>query len=231
MPFGKATGVTRLSQLNIDADLDMGAHKILTDRIDEKTLNARVSFPFGLKADILAEYLAAAGITADGVLLKDALMNIKYLDVPLQRYFAVTEKVDIQNTWPQSNTAGQTKYHRAWVSQAAIIQQTASAANNDEFKFANILLKGPATYKITTVSLTGSDSGILEILHGVTSLGTIDQYTGGAVNNAVLSLYATIATTATADLRFKVTGKNGSSTGYWLRFSAIKIEEVLADGT
>lgn len=135
------------------------------------------------------------------------------------------EMSSVQGTWGFQADAGQTDWNDLFVSAAGIIYNT-TGNNLDEIKFPNLTLDA-GTYAIRVATTKDLDRGILEVLHGNTSIATSDQYNATVVYNSVPPLTSyTIAARTTGDLRFRVNGKNASSEGYYLTISRIQIRKT-----
>ncbi len=130
----------------------------------------------------------------------------------------------VQGTWVWGTGAGQTNFASV-TGELAGTYYNSSNANSDEYKWANVFLtKG--TYKITIIYMQNVARGIGEVLFGTTSLGTRDMYAAAAVYNQLWEITFTLTADTTADLRFRVNGKNAASTGYIIHFSRFQIEKT-----
>lgn len=131
----------------------------------------------------------------------------------------------VQGTWVWTADASQTNYATI-TSEAAGVWINSSNANLDEYKWSNIFLS-PGDYKLTLYVMKGASWGILEVLFGNTSLGTFDLYnTPATLYNQTTTMNFTISAATTADLRFRVNGKNAGSSGYAAAFSRLQIEKT-----
>ena len=94
-----------------------------------------------------------------------------------------------------------------------------SNVNLDEIYFGNVsLLAG--TYKLQISYYQFSGGGIVEILIGTTSLGTINTY-GTTATNLVSEITVSLSTPISGNLRIRVNGT--TSTGYYFTFGRIEI--------
>jgi hypothetical protein len=124
----------------------------------------------------------------------------------------------VAGSFVQSNDASATDFDDLWVTQAAYI----SSGLNDECKISGLVLNA-GTYVIKVVCIKNADGGILEILHGTTSLGTYDQYNAGTSYNQIATFTYSPTVRNSGDLRFRCTTKNASSSGYTIRTCRIQI--------
>lgn len=131
------------------------------------------------------------------------------------------ERTVVQGTWSQAASASETDFDDSLTSVAGFLYNSTSA-NNDELHFGNLTLNS-GTYKINISFIKDSTCAIIEILHGTTSLGTVDAYAAGAAyNNKIVFTYSP-TTRVTGNIRIKATGRNGSSAGYLTPASKIEI--------
>ena len=201
-----------LSQIAIDAGLDLSGGDYDITMKAARTVDGRDV------SDV------EAGATTDQTdteifdIIKTRYGVPLYLDYSL---FSV-----VQGTFTQENEAQQTKFHHGFVTQAGFMKNT-TQADADEIKITNLKLKA-GRWIISIAYMTTTVSGIMEVLHGVTSLGTVDQYAAEGYNDVGI-VYLNLNAETTADLRIKVNSKNGSSSGYRMRISYVKIEQVAAD--
>ncbi len=131
------------------------------------------------------------------------------------------ERTVVQGTWIQSANAAHTDYDDLLTNVAGRIGNS-SGANNDEVHFGSLTLNA-GSYKISLGYYKENVLGIIEILHGTTSIGTADSYAAAAAYNQVASFTYSPATRVTGNLRLKVTGKNAASGGYWIGVCRIEI--------
>jgi hypothetical protein len=160
---------------------------------------------------------------ANGINAGDAVNLSQIINPSLYLNAKWVNKTSVTGTWTQYSDAGQTDYDLALTGGVGFIYSV-TAANNDELHYGNIVLNA-GTYIISVAYIKRSDFGILEILIGTTSLGTIDTYSssGSGDFNQVTNLTITPATRISGNLRLKVTGKNALSTGYNIRYSRFEI--------
>lgn len=168
----------------------------------------------------------ANGLLIDGTAILDANSRLLASQMPtkiLNSYWHASwdEKTVVAGTWGEVAEASQTDYDDLLVSSAAL-KYNSSAANNDEIHFGSLTLNA-GTYKISFATIKFINRGIIEILLGSTSLGTYDCYNGSIIYNSVGSLTYSPTTRVTGNLRFKVTGKNASSSGYTIAVSRLEI--------
>lgn len=110
----------------------------------------------------------------------------------------------VQGTWASGVAADYWFY--------AYTSNSGSGIDGDEVTFKCVLTEG--TYNINVGGYTGGSMGIMEILDGGTSLGTIDWY-GGVNKSAILSINAASVTgSGLKTISIKVNGKHASSTDY-----------------
>lgn len=128
-----------------------------------------------------------------------------------------SQKTVVQGTWVQTNKAAQTDYDPALLSQPGIVTND-NPANGDEIHFGNLVLNA-GTYKVSVCVETFNTYGILEILHGTTSIGTIDC--NGGATNVVGSFVYSPAVLVSGNLRVKVSGS--SSGGFRITPSRLEI--------
>jgi hypothetical protein len=131
------------------------------------------------------------------------------------------EKTVVAGTWVQTNDASQTDYDPLINPAAGYVYNT-SSANSDEIHFGSLGLNA-GTYKVSVSYVKVNNTGILEVLHGTTSLGTQDTYAAATTYNQVVSFTYSPATYVSGNFRIKLNGKNGSSTAYRLYVSRIEI--------
>lgn len=131
------------------------------------------------------------------------------------------EKTVVQGTWADTLSASQTDYDTSIVSTAGG-KYNSTEANNDEIHFGSIVLNA-GTYKFIFSTVKDSGRGITEILLGTTSIGTYDGYNASTLFNQVASFTYSPTTRVSGNLRFKVSGKNASSSGYAISVSRFEI--------
>jgi hypothetical protein len=143
----------------------------------------------------------------------------------IKREFFQKQGTVVQGTWAWLADALQT-YWGSVTGEAAGYYSNSTNANLDEYKWSSIFLtKG--SYKITITSVKKANEGIMEMLFGTTSLGTSDMYALVTVNNQTVTLTFTLTYDQTADLRFRVNGRNASNvTGYYAEFSRMVLEKT-----
>jgi hypothetical protein len=124
----------------------------------------------------------------------------------------------VAGSFSQSNNALATDFDDLWVTQAGYIQ----SSNSDECKISGLVLNA-GTYVIKVVCVNNADGGILEILHGTTSLGTYDLYNASTSYNQIATFTYSPTIRNSGDLRFRCTTKNASSSGYTIRTCRIQI--------
>lgn len=168
---------------------------------------------------VKATYAHAAFKTGDG---KDIDLNgqmIRGGNVDTSAYWHAiwSQKTIVQGTWVQYSQAGQTDYDPELMSAPGFVTNN-SIANNDEIHFGNIVLNAGA-YKVSAVVEKFNTYGILEILHGTTSIGTIDC--NGGANNVVVSFVYTPLVLSSGNLRVKVSGS--TSAGFRITLSRLEI--------
>ncbi len=126
----------------------------------------------------------------------------------------------VAGTWSATSSASQTDWDDILLSAAGFV---VSQGNNlDEIKWPSVILNA-GTYKIVIAYEKNNGAGILEVLHGTTSIGTQDTYDAGAVFNQVVSFTYSPTARASADFRIRANGKNVASSGYYLDISRIEI--------
>lgn len=131
------------------------------------------------------------------------------------------EKTVVQGTWALSANAGTTDFDDSIISAPGYFMN-ASDANNDEIHFGSLTLNA-GTYKISFCGYKGANRGIMELLHGTTSLGTFDFYSAPTQYNVVSSFTYSPTIRVTGNLRVKVTGKNGAASNYFVTLSRIEL--------
>jgi len=78
-------------------------------------------------------------------------------------------------------------------------------------------------YTITIIYKSGTDSGILEILHGINVIYTKDMYNTVNRYNQSITFQYNLLFNKTDDFRIRVNGKNDLSTGYNIYISKVDI--------
>jgi hypothetical protein len=169
---------------------------------------------------------AAAARLALGVVdANDRMPSSMMPSRELSHYFHASfdEKTIVAGAWSVVAAASQTDYDDSLTSGAAVLAST-NQANLDEVHFGSLTLNA-GTYKVILAYEKRSDFGIIEILIGTTSIGTIDSYdvSGTGVYNQVSTLTFSPTTRVTGNLRVRTNGKNGASTSYGNRFSRLEI--------
>ncbi len=140
------------------------------------------------------------------------------------REFYQKQGTVVQGTWTWADGASQTDF-ASITGEVAGIWYNSSFADLDEYKWSNIyLVKG--VYKIKMTHMLHINRGIAEILFGTTSLATKDMYAALVAYNQVWEITFTLTSDQTADLRYRVNGKNGSSLGHYIDFSRFQIEKT-----
>lgn len=131
----------------------------------------------------------------------------------------------VQGTWLWAGVAGQTNYASVTGEGAGLYHNETAAATLDEYKWSSIFLtKG--RYKIIIIQRKNTDVGIAEVLVGTKSLDTKDLYSAVVASNQLWEITFTLTADQTADMRFRVNGKNASSSNYHVNFSCFQIEKV-----
>lgn len=131
----------------------------------------------------------------------------------------------VLGSWSLTNNANQTDFDDILINPAGYLFNGSPGTNLDEIKWSNILLNA-GTYTIKIACVTYPDKGILELLHGSTSIGTFDCYTSYLAWNTIITFTYSPTVITVADFRLRVNGKNGSSTGYSLNISRIEIFKI-----
>ena len=87
------------------------------------------------------------------------------------------------------------------------------AANGDEIKFDIILKKG--TYNVEVLGITDNNKGIQKIYIDDVYVGEVDWYSAATVRNVYKKVLAIEVTESKLHtIKFKIDGKNGSSSAY-----------------
>lgn len=131
----------------------------------------------------------------------------------------------VSGTWIEQNR-DQTIYDPLWVSPGYTRNQYDIGTNNNEFKLSSLTLN-TGTYEIKVVGVKASFAGILEILHGTTVIGTADMYETTFTRDVIWTFTYYSLTSTTSDLRFRINGKNSSSTAYFMGTSQIQIRKTI----
>lgn len=98
--------------------------------------------------------------------------------------------------------------------------ENTSNTQNDEADW-NVVL-GPGTWTMEILSNKGSDSGIIDVQLDGVSEGTIDQYDGAGPLNVSQSVAGIVVVEGgQKELKFLMSTKNASSSGYRARFTGI----------
>lgn len=178
----------------------------------------------------IAMQASTANLTSGYAVLADSNGLLTPSTIPpsrhLSHYFHAVwdEKTVVAGTWTQNpDSGGQTDFDKDFTTgtTAGYVNNT-SSANNDELHFGDLVLNA-GTYKCTVAYYKSNNCGILEILHGTTSLGTQDTYAAGDAANQVITFTYSPTARKTGNLRIKSTGKHASSSGYRLIVSRIEI--------
>ncbi len=128
----------------------------------------------------------------------------------------------VQGNWGFLTDGQQTDYESAFVSSAGALASYSPSTDLDEIKWPDIVLNA-GTYSIKIVVTYSPDAGILELLHGTTSIGTSDLYAVSVSRNVVITMAYSPTARASADFRVRCNGKNASSSNYCNRISRIEI--------
>ncbi len=116
----------------------------------------------------------------------------------------------VQGTWVWNHAS--TQY-------ASGFWYNSSNSSDDELTYKVYLAKG--TYTFTVIAKTGGDRGILEIEIGGVSVGTIDLYSSGSVDNVILSITdIVVSVSGLKTINYKIAVNNPSSSGYKIAVSA-----------
>jgi hypothetical protein len=95
-----------------------------------------------------------------------------------------------------------------------------TALNKDGIDYKIFLAKG--TYTFRCLAITNTNRGIIELLVDGVSQGTLDGYSGGAVNNVLQSIANIVITKSKIyTVTIQVNGKNASSSAYYITFSTV----------
>lgn len=160
---------------------------------------------------------AAAARLALGVVdSKDRMPAAMMPSRELSHYFHASwdEVTQVAGTWAISTSGSVTDWDDAISASAGYMANTGSSTNLDEVHFGSITLNA-GTYKITVAHIKASSCGIIELLVGTTSLGTIDTYEASGVSyNNVSTLTYSPTARISGNFRVKVNGKNASSSNY-----------------
>lgn len=143
---------------------------------------------------------------------------------PFYREFYQGQGTAVQGTWVWTTNANQTDFASVTGEGAGYFINN-TTTNLDEYKWGNIFLTH-GTYKITIIGVKAVNRGIHEVLFGNTSLGTKDGYNAATLYNQLWEIPFTVTEDKTADMRFRVNGKNAASTGYYAEFSRYHIEKT-----
>lgn len=134
--------------------------------------------------------------------------------------------VIIQGDWGASADASQTDYDPDFLGfdVGGYVGQ-ATPAINDEIRWPDLPLNA-GTYVVTVAYVKTLFGGILNVLHGVTSLGTIDMFAGATAYNQVATLTYSPTAYAKADFRLGTSSKNVGSSGYGIFISRLEIRKT-----
>ncbi len=125
----------------------------------------------------------------------------------------------VAGIWAQVNDPNQTDFDDRFVTQAGVVGNVETSGNLDEIKWPNVVLNA-GTYLIKISYWRTTFNGILELLHGLVSMGTIDT-SGGNAYNVVGTITYSPTSRSVADFRMRVNGT--TSFGYGLLVSRIEI--------
>lgn len=157
-----------------------------------------------------------------------AFINPRYTParyVGLGETAALEDLVPVAGTWSYVSYGPQGDYDSLLIPGKGLLK---SIGNNNEIKMAQVRMNvGIYTIKIAT--LNDSDMGIMEVLAGALSLGTVDLYAPdipGAIYNKVYTFTFSPTQSGLYDIRVKCTGKNGASSAYGIGFSRIQIKKT-----
>lgn len=92
---------------------------------------------------------------------------------------------------------------------------------NDEIEYELFARDGARTFAL--FGMKGNNLGIVTIYLDDVSQGTIDLYNGAASRNQINTLAVTVVGTGMHSVKMKVTGKNGSSSGYFASATSLRI--------
>lgn len=123
--------------------------------------------------------------------------------------------------WVPVNYASQTDWDDALVSQPGLLDEVSGVQGISIDWNPIVLMAG--TYVIKIVTMKGTYRGIMEVLHGATSLGTYDCYAAATAYNQIATFNYSPTTSVSAPLRIQSTTKNAASTNYDIGFSRIEI--------
>lgn len=135
--------------------------------------------------------------------------------------------VPVIGGWRQNTDTSQTDFDAELTLAGAsgYINNGNTVDDLDEIKVPSLALNA-GTYNITIGYAKSSNSGIFQLLHGSTSIGTQDFYSAATAYNNVVTFSYTITTRVQQDLRFRVNGKNASSSDYAVNIARIEIRKV-----
>lgn len=141
------------------------------------------------------------------------------------RPFRQGQGIAVAGTWAWSANALQTDFASVTGEAAGSFANVVGVADLDEYKWSSVFL-AKGTYKATVTHITSSNRGIAQVLFGTSVLATKDCYSAGAVYNVKWEITFVLTADTTADLRFRVNGKNAASTNYYVEFSRLEVEKV-----
>lgn len=124
--------------------------------------------------------------------------------------------------WEQHSDASVTDYDPSLTGAAGkYLGNNTSVANNDEIHFGSLSLNA-GTYKIIVGYVKTTNAGIIEVLLGTTSIGTVDAYGVTSYNNVATFTYSPTARVS-GNLRLKITNKNAGSSGYFMAVGRLEL--------
>lgn len=155
---------------------------------------------------------------------ESSIAKIASVDTLFFRRFFQNEGTQVAGTWSWVADVNQTNYSSLRGEGAGYWKNTTVPvpAPGDEYSWSNVHL-GPGLYEIDIVYVTANNLGIADILFGTTSLGNIDMYSVGTVNNVAAAIQFSVSTATTANIRFFENGKNGASAGFGIVFSRFEL--------
>jgi hypothetical protein len=189
------------------------------------TINTAIINNPTLKTDTIAEYTGAAGVTIDGLLIKDSALatnnsvvtsNITALAVTPPKLSdldwykaipAVAYSTVVAGTWTKLGSPGTT------ISTLGSLQS--AGAQNEEVLYKAVLQAG--TYSVFIETDKDINRGIYTVSADGVSIGTYDSYSA----TRVVSVYGTVttswalATSKLVTLSLKMATKNVSSSSYY----------------
>lgn len=130
----------------------------------------------------------------------------------------------VQGTWYNVYSISQTDFEPTLTGNTGYIRND-SSTNLDEIKWSNITLNA-GSYDIKIVIVSGQYNGMIELLHGNTSIGIKDGYLYGQEYNKIITFSYSPITIVTEDFRLRINGKNANSLGYMIPFSRLEISKI-----